>query len=106
MESIEKFPFAVCDPRTVNFAQDHVLDRESSVWPPSEARYLRYGDQHRWFAVSRQYPFELLVRKITSSQQGINGDLSATVPMAVVNITGDDQATAEAHMMMRFAIWA
>ncbi|KAJ3528624.1 hypothetical protein NM208_g10119 [Fusarium decemcellulare] len=103
---ILNFPFAVCDPDSIQPQEDIVIERSESAWPPSETTYLRYQNQQRWFFLSHQKPFELLVRRVASSTGTFDAGRSSAVPMVVTNVTGDLQAIAENTVTLRFCVWS
>ncbi|KAM5346449.1 hypothetical protein ACJ41O_009454 [Fusarium nematophilum] len=98
---INKFPFVVCDRRSVN-TNDLATERSATVSPPAEAAYLKFNSEQRWSFVTRQKPFELLVRRVASKDQSFDAGVKATVPLVTPNVAGDGIAIPEDTVSMRY----
>ncbi|KAF4979233.1 hypothetical protein FZEAL_4516 [Fusarium zealandicum] len=102
---IEDYPHIICDPRTLDVKRDTVVEGPPAGSGPFDKQYLRFHSQQQWFCMSRQWPFELLVRRVASSGQIFESTANATVPMVILNTSGDASAVAENRVTMRFVIW-
>ncbi|KAJ4254382.1 hypothetical protein NW762_009977 [Fusarium torreyae] len=98
---MHNFPQAVCLPGTLEAARDYILETTTPPAAPEETRLVAYDQGQSWMQLHGQQPFELLIRRVASSNKGRD----VVVPLVSTNITGDALAQPEHRITMQFVVW-
>ncbi|KAF4993633.1 hypothetical protein FGRMN_6351 [Fusarium graminum] len=98
--AMKDYPHVVCDPSTLVPSRDY-LDEISASGGPGVSRHLKHHERQSWIQLNGQQPWELLVRRAASSDEGN----TAIAPIVSANVTGNGHAQPEDRMTVRFVVW-
>ncbi|KAF7549379.1 hypothetical protein G7046_g8363 [Stylonectria norvegica] len=109
IQHITKYPFAVCDPFTINFhgdVQPAWVNTRINDRPSTKQGYLYAANTHKWYYLPNQTPCELLVRKVGGFRSNQRRGTKPNIPpMATPNITEHPDITSEWVIRMRYEMW-